>query len=75
MSDKPLPPMHIALDVDAFDTLLSHPLMHPHIYCNFHKSYLSHAQLLKLNELQVKSVSFCDGYTIYPTHELTRLRK
>ncbi len=75
MTNYILPPMHIVLDVSAFDTLLSKPLAKKHIYCNFHKAYLTHAQLLKLTQLDIQSVSFCDGHTIYPNHELTRLRK
>lgn len=67
--------MPIVLDVSALDTLLSQPLTKKHIYCNFHKAYLSHAHMVKLVQLNIQSVSFCDGYTIYPTHELTQLRK
>lgn len=70
-----LPPMHIVLDVSAFDALLSKPLTKKHIYCNFNKEYLTHAHLTKLAQLNIQSVSFCDGHTIYPNHELTRLRK
>ncbi|MGD1336111.1 hypothetical protein ACP6H1_27335 [Vibrio harveyi] len=67
-------PLHIVKDMDDLARLLSTKLEYHHLYCQFCKGRLTRYWLLKLVEMGVKSVSFCNGHTIYPTSELTYIK-
>ncbi len=62
------PNLYYVETLDAFEQLLERPVLDKeHIYCGFQKKCLHPYHLVKLKDRHIKSISFADAYTIYPT--------
>lgn len=67
ITDKDL---YIASHNDSLGDFLKKELSQGrHIYCSFTKAQLHGSLRRELKKREIQSISFIDGYTIYPCHE------
>ncbi len=68
--------LYFVKTIEALEALMTSPILEKeHIYCGFQRGSLQHKHLTILRDRKIKSVSFDNAHTIYPSHQLTQLQK